>query len=55
MWKKKYNNKISQVDLDDDRLIGIQLQLRSGLYIFIIQGVHYLSEANFPDFSLTFP
>ena len=44
MWKKKYNNKISQLDLDDDRLIGIQLQLQSGLYIFIIQV--YLPSAN---------
>ena len=44
LWNKKHNNKISQIDIYDDRLIGIQLQLQSGVYVFIIQA--YLPSSN---------
>ena len=44
LLNKKHNNKISQIELEDDRLIGIQLQLQSGVYVFIIQV--YLPSSN---------
>lgn len=44
LWKRTINNRISVLDLDDDRLIGIQYQLSKDTYMYIIQV--YLPSAN---------
>jgi len=37
MWRKKYDNLITPLNIDDDRIVGIQLQVSPGQYMFFFQ------------------
>jgi hypothetical protein len=37
MWHRRYNNLISKVETDSDRIIGIQLEIGSSLFVYFFQ------------------
>jgi exonuclease III len=37
MWHRRYNNLISEVETDSDRIIGIQLEIGSSLFVYFFK------------------
>jgi exonuclease III len=37
LWHKRFNNIIMPLDIDDNRVVGIQIQLMPGKYVYVFQ------------------
>jgi len=46
LWHRKHNNRIVPLDVDDDRIIGVQLECTKTCYMYIFQT--YLPSCNHP-------
>ena len=45
-WKKSLGNRVAILNIEDDRIVGIQYQISSNNYVYIIQV--YLPSSNHP-------
>ncbi|MES9879927.1 MAG: reverse transcriptase domain-containing protein, partial [Sedimenticola sp.] len=46
MWRKQFDHRVSRVEIDDDRIIGIQCEFAKGHYLYVFQV--YLPCTNYP-------